>query len=55
MPVLINFKICDNAKECGGIAVCPTGAISYVENKESLVIDNVFLVVYVRKNVLLVL
>ena len=40
MPVLINFKICDNAKECGGIAVCPTGAISYVENKESLVIDN---------------
>lgn len=40
MPVLINFKICDNAKECDGIAVCPTGAISYVENKESLVIDN---------------
>lgn len=40
MPVLINFKICDNAKECGGIAVCPTGAISYDENKESLVIDN---------------
>lgn len=40
MPVLINFKICDNAKECGGIAVCPTGAISYDEKKESLVIDN---------------
>lgn len=40
MSVLINFKICDNARECGGLAVCPTGAISYDENKESLVIDN---------------
>lgn len=39
MSVLINFKICDNAKECGGL-VCPTGAISYDEEKESLVIDN---------------
>ena len=40
MSVLINFKICDNARECGGLAVCPTGAISYDENKKSLVIDN---------------
>ena len=39
MSVLINFKICDNAKECGGL-VCPTGAISFDEEKESLVIDN---------------
>jgi len=39
MSVLINFKICDNAKECGGL-VCPTGAISFNEEKESLVIDN---------------
>ena len=23
MSVIINFKICDNAKECNGIAVCP--------------------------------
>lgn len=40
MAVLINFKICDNAKECGGIAVCPTGALSYDDEKETIVIDN---------------
>jgi len=40
MAVLINFKICDNAKECGGIAICPTGALSYDDEKESIVIDN---------------
>lgn len=40
MAVLINFKICDNAKECGGIAVCPTGALSYDDNQEKIVIDN---------------
>lgn len=40
MAVLFNFKICDNAKECGGLAVCPTGAISWDEEKETLVIDN---------------
>ena len=40
MAVLINFKICDNAKECGGIAVCPTGALSWNEEKETIQIDN---------------
>lgn len=40
MSVLINFKICDNAKECGGVAICPTGAITFDEGKETLVIDN---------------
>jgi NAD-dependent dihydropyrimidine dehydrogenase PreA subunit len=40
MPVLINFKICDNAKECNGIAVCPTGAISWDDAKKAIVIDN---------------
>ena len=40
MSVLINFKICDNAKECGGIEVCPTGALSYDEEKETIKIDN---------------
>lgn len=40
MAVLINFKICDNAKECGGIAVCPTGALSWNEEKETIEIDN---------------
>lgn len=40
MPVLINFKICDNAKECGGIAVCPTKALSWDDKKKSIKIDN---------------
>lgn len=40
MPVLINFKICDNAKECNGIAVCNTGALSWDDNKKTIVIDN---------------
>ena len=40
MSVLINFKICDNAKECGGIAVCPTGALSYDKENETIKIDN---------------
>lgn len=40
MSVLVNFKICDNAKECGGIAVCPTGALSWDEEKETIKIDN---------------
>lgn len=40
MAVLVNFKICDNAKECGGVAVCPTGALSYDEETETIVIDN---------------
>lgn len=40
MAVLINFKICDNAKECGGITVCPTGALSWDEENETIKIDN---------------
>ena len=40
MSVLINFKICDNAKECGGIEVCSTGALSWDDKKETIVIDN---------------
>lgn len=40
MAVLVNFKICDNAKECGGVAVCPTGAFSYDDEKDTIVIDN---------------
>lgn len=40
MAVLVNFKICDNAKECGGIAACPTGALSWDEEKETIKIDN---------------
>ena len=53
MSVLINFKICDNAKECGGIEVCPTGALSWDEENETIKIDNdnVFLVVLVKETV----
>lgn len=40
MAVLINFKICDNAKECGGIAVCPTGALSWDKKNKKIKIDN---------------
>ena len=40
MPVLINWKICDNAKECNGIEVCPTGALSWDDKKKSIIIDN---------------
>ena len=40
MSVLINFKICDNAKECGGVAVCPTGALSWDEENKTIKIDN---------------
>jgi len=40
MPVLINFKICDNAKECNGIVVCKTGALSWDEEEKTILIDN---------------
>lgn len=40
MAVYINFKICDNASECGGIEVCPTGALTWDEEKETIKIDN---------------
>ena len=40
MSVLINKNICDNAKECGGIAVCPTKAIFWDDDKKTIAIDN---------------
>ena len=40
MPVLINFKICDNAAECNGVAVCPTHALSWYAKKNTIEIDN---------------
>jgi Fe-S-cluster-containing hydrogenase component 2 len=40
MPVLINWKICDNAKECNGIASCPTGALSWDKKKQRIIIKN---------------
>ena len=40
MAVLINFKICDNARECGGIEACPNGALYWNEEKGKIGIDN---------------
>lgn len=40
MAVLLNYKICDNAAECGGIEVCPTGALFWNEENQKIEIDN---------------
>jgi NAD-dependent dihydropyrimidine dehydrogenase PreA subunit len=40
VAVIINFKICDNAKDCSGIAVCPTGALFWDGKKKTIKIDN---------------
>jgi NAD-dependent dihydropyrimidine dehydrogenase PreA subunit len=40
MPIIFNFKICDNASACNGIAVCPQKAISWDEKQRTLVVDN---------------
>lgn len=39
MPVLINFKICDNSEDCSGIEVCPTGAFHWDRKNKKLAID----------------
>jgi NAD-dependent dihydropyrimidine dehydrogenase PreA subunit len=39
MPVLVNFKICDNSKDCGGICECPTGAFYWDEQKNTIAIN----------------
>jgi len=38
MSVLINFKICDNSKDCNGIQACPTGAFDWDEENKTLII-----------------
>ena len=40
MPVLINFKICDNSKDCNGIKVCPIGAFYWDEKNKTIAVDN---------------
>ena len=40
MAVLINFKICDNSKDCGGITVCPAGAFYWDNKKKTIAVDN---------------
>jgi len=40
MAILINFKICDNVKDCGGIEACPTNAIYWDDKDKKIKIDN---------------
>ncbi len=40
MAIKINFNICDNARECSGIASCPTGAIYWDEAALNLLSEN---------------
>lgn len=40
MAVLINFKICDNSKDCSGIMVCPKGVFGYDEKRKTIVLNN---------------
>ncbi|HLN19172.1 MAG TPA: 4Fe-4S binding protein [Patescibacteria group bacterium] len=40
MPVLINYKICDNAKDCSGISACLNDALSWDNRKKRIKIDN---------------
>lgn len=39
MKALINFKICDNSIECSGIEVCPTKAMYFDNNLNTIVVD----------------
>jgi NAD-dependent dihydropyrimidine dehydrogenase PreA subunit len=40
MPPIVNFKICDNSKDCGGISACPFGAFIWDDKKRTIKIDN---------------
>lgn len=40
MSVLINEKICDNAAECSGIELCPTGALFWDVNGGKIGVNN---------------
>ena len=40
MSILINTKICDNAKECDGADACPTDALYWDETYKKLKIDD---------------
>ncbi|MFH1240078.1 MAG: 4Fe-4S dicluster domain-containing protein [Candidatus Diapherotrites archaeon] len=40
MPVLINFKICDNSKDCSGIDVCPVSAFYWDDKNRTIAVDN---------------
>lgn len=40
MSVVINYKICDNSKDCDGIKVCPVDAFKWDEEKKTIYVDN---------------
>lgn len=40
MSVLINFKICDNSRDCNGIRICPTGAFYWDGKRKTIAVDN---------------
>jgi Fe-S-cluster-containing hydrogenase component 2 len=40
MPVIINFKICDNSEDCSGIEVCPAKAFFWDDKKKTISVDN---------------
>jgi NAD-dependent dihydropyrimidine dehydrogenase PreA subunit len=40
MPGVINYKICDLAKECGGLKVCSTGAFHWDKKRKRPTINN---------------
>jgi len=39
MKIIINHNLCDEAVECGGIEVCPTGAFYYDYKRKRVAID----------------
>lgn len=40
MSVFVNFNICDNASECSGIEICPTGALFWDDEEGTVKSDN---------------
>jgi len=40
MAVLINFKICDNSKDCSGIEVCQRGVFYWDKDQKTVAVDN---------------
>lgn len=40
MSVFVNFKICDNAEECSGVEVCPSGALYWDKDEKTVKSDN---------------
>jgi len=39
MPVLINFKICDNSEDCSGITACPAHAFAWDAKRRTIAVD----------------